>query len=216
MTSETTDTTDTTEATEAPEGTPAAAEAAEAAEPAEQAPAGPAMKWYAVHSYSGYEGRVRDTLRQRMVQFNLEDHFGEILLPSETTTDTTPTGKTRVRNKVSYPGYVFVEMKMSEQAWHLVKDTPRVIGFIGNQTPQEVSRAEIDGVRRGIADGTAKPKPRLSFTVGEEVRVLDGAFANFTGTVDEVMAEKQKLKVIVSIFGRPTSVELDFAMVERR
>ncbi len=174
------------------------------------------MKWYAVHTYSGYEGRVRDSLRQRMVQFSLEDHFGEILIPSETTSETTSSGKSRVRNKVSYPGYVFVEMRMSEQAWHLVKDTPRVIGFIGNQTPREVSMSEIDSVRRGIAEGTVKPKPRLSFNVGEEVRVLDGAFANFTGTVDEVSPEKQKLKVIVSIFGRPTSVELDFSMVERR
>jgi transcriptional antiterminator NusG len=203
MTSEPTETTETTETADAQD---AGAEGAPKKE----------MKWYAVHTYSGYEGRVRDSLRQRMVQFNLEDHFGEILIPSETTSETTSSGKTRVRNKVSYPGYVFVEMQMSEQAWHLVKDTPRVIGFIGNQTPREVSRPEIDSVRRGIADGTVKPKPRLSFNVGEEVRVLDGAFANFTGTVDEVTPEKQKLKVIVSIFGRPTSVELDFSMVERR
>jgi transcriptional antiterminator NusG len=218
MTSETTETTEKTEMKDASEETTASAadESADDVAAEGDAPKVAAKKWYAVHSYSGYEGRVRDSLRQRMVQFNLEDHFGEILLPSETTTDTTASGKTRVRNKVSYPGYVFVEMRMSEQAWHLVKDTPRVIGFIGNQTPQEVSSAEIDGVRRGIADGTAKPKPRLSFSVGEEVRVLDGAFANFTGTVDEVLPEKQKLKVIVSIFGRPTSVELDFSMVERR
>ena len=124
--------------------------------------------------------------------------------------------KTRVRNKVSLPGYLFVQMRMSEQAWHLVKDTPRVIGFIGNQKPRVVPQSEIESMRRGIVDGTVKPKPRLSFTVGEEVRVLDGAFANFTGTVDEVNPEKQKLKVIVSIFGRPTSVELDFSTVEKR
>ncbi len=174
------------------------------------------MKWYAVHTYSGFEGRVRDSLRQRMGQYDLEDQFGEILLPSETTTDTMASGKTRVRNKVSLPGYLFVEMSMSERAWHLVKDTPRVIGFIGNQTPREVPLAEIDSMRRGIVEGAVNPKPRLSFTVGEEVRVLDGAFANFTGTVDEVNGDKQKLKVIVSIFGRPTSVELDFSTVEKR
>lgn len=174
------------------------------------------MKWYAVHAYSGYEGRVRDSLRQRMQQHNLEGDFGEVLIPSETTTETTPSGKSRVRNKVSLPGYLFVQMRMSEEAWHLVKDTPRVIGFIGNQTPREVPQGEIESMRRGIVDGTVKPKPRLSFTVGEEVRVLDGAFANFTGTVDEVNPDKQKLKVIVSIFGRPTSVELDFATVEKR
>jgi transcriptional antiterminator NusG len=185
-------------------------------EPSPSASEAQGKKWYAVHSYSGYEGRVRDSLRQRMAQHHLEEAFGEILIPSETTTETAASGKTRVRNKVSYPGYLFVEMSMSERAWHLVKDTPRVIGFIGNQAPREVSPSEIASVRRGIAEGNVKPKPRLSFAVGEEVRVLDGAFANFTGTVDEVNGDKQKLKVIVSIFGRPTSVELDFATVEKR
>jgi transcriptional antiterminator NusG len=174
------------------------------------------LKWYAVQTYSGFEGKVRDSLRQRMQQHNMEDHFGEVLIPSETTTETTSGGKQRVRTKVSLPGYLFVEMKMTEKAWHLVKDTARVIGFIGNQTPREVPTSEIDSMRRGIVEGAVKPKPRLSFTVGEEVRVLDGAFANFTGTVDEVNADKQKLKVIVSIFGRPTSVELDFSTVEKR
>jgi transcription termination/antitermination protein NusG len=174
------------------------------------------MKWYAVHTYSGYEGRVRDSLRQRMQQFGMEDQFGEVLIPSEQTTETSSGGKQRVKNKVSLPGYLFVQMRMGERAWHLVKDTPRVIGFIGNQNPREVPSSEIDSMRRGMGDSTAKPKTRVSFTVGEEVRVLDGAFANFTGTVDEVNSDKQKLKVIVSIFGRPTSVELDFATVEKR
>jgi transcriptional antiterminator NusG len=182
--------------------------------PAAAAPA--EMRWYAVHTYSGYEGRVRDALRQRMQQFALEPEFGEILIPSETTTETTSTGKTRTRSKVRVPGYLFIQMKMNERTWHLVKETPRVIGFIGNQNPVEVPLSEIDTMRRGIVEGTVKPKPRLSFTVGEEVRVLDSAFANFTGTVDEVNAEKQKVKVIVSIFGRPTSVELDFSTVEKR
>ncbi len=177
---------------------------------------GTEKKWYAIHTYSGYEGRVRDALRQRVAQFNMEEKFGEILLPSETTTETRPGGKTRVKQKVSLPGYLFVEMCMSEKAWHVVKETPRVIGFIGNQSPREVPLNEIDGLRRGIVEGTVKPKPRLSFEVGEEVRVLDGAFANFTGTVDEVNDDKQKLKVVVSIFGRPTSVELDFSTVEKR
>jgi transcriptional antiterminator NusG len=174
------------------------------------------MKWYAVHAYSGFEGRVRDSLRQRMQQFGMEELFGEVLVPSETTTETTSSGKQRVRQKVSLPGYLFVEMKMNENSWHLVKDTARVIGFIGGQQPREVPLSEIDSMRRGIVEGAVKPKPRLSFNIGEEVRVLDGAFANFTGTVDEVNADKQKLKVIVSIFGRPTSVELDFATVEKR
>lgn len=174
------------------------------------------LKWYAVQTYSGFEQKVRDSLRQRMQQHNMEDHFGEILIPSETTTKTSAGGKQRVLTKVSLPGYLFVEMKMTETAWHLVKDTPKVIGFIGNQSPREVPTPEIDSMRRGIVEGAVKPKPRLSFTIGEEVRVLDGAFANFTGTVDEVNTDKQKLKVVVSIFGRPTSVELDFATVEKR
>jgi transcriptional antiterminator NusG len=174
-----------------------------------------AKKWYVIHTYSGYEAKVRDALQQRAKQFNLEDRFGEILIPSETVTENRA-GKTRVRQKLSLPGYIFVEMEMSEQVWHLVKDTPKVTGFIGNQTPQEVPISQIDNLRRGIQEGVVKPKPRQTFEVGEEVRVLDGAFANFTGTVDDVKMDKQKLKVKVSIFGRPTSVELDFASVEKR
>jgi transcriptional antiterminator NusG len=175
-----------------------------------------AKKWYVIHTYSGYEAKVRDALQQRAKQYALEDKFGEILIPSETVTENRPGGKTRVRQKLSLPGYIFVEMEMSEQVWHLVKDTPKVTGFIGNQTPQEVPSSQIDSLRRGIQENVVKPRPRVSFEVGEEVRVLDGAFANFTGTVDEVKSDKQKLKVKVSIFGRPTSVELDFASVEKR
>ena len=184
--------------------------------PAAPQAAPPTKKWYAVHTYSGYEARVRDALQQRVQQFHMEDSFGELFLPSETTTHTLASGKTSVRQKVSLPGYLFVEMVMSEKIWHLVKDTPRVIGFIGNQTPQEVSPREIDGMRRGIVEGAVRPKQHSNFTVGEEVRVMDGAFANFTGNVDDVNEDKQKLKVIVSIFGRPTPVELDFSQVEKR
>jgi transcriptional antiterminator NusG len=116
-------------------------------------------------------------------------------------------GKSRVRQKNSFPGYIFVEMEMSEQVWHLVKDTPKVAGFIGNQTPQEVKPPQIEELRKGIVEGAVKPKPRFSFEEGDEVRVIDGAFANFSGTVEEVKPEKQKLKVKVSIFGRATPVE---------
>ena len=159
---------------------------------------------------------MRDALQQRAKQYSLEDKFGEILIPSETVTEQRPGGKTRVRQKLSLPGYIFVEMEMNETVWHLVKDTPKVTGFIGNQTPQEVPLPQIENLRRGIVEGAVKPKPRLTFEIGEEVRVLDGAFANFTGTVDDVKMDKQKLKVKVSIFGRPTSVELDFSAVEKR
>jgi transcriptional antiterminator NusG len=173
-------------------------------------------KWYVIHTYSGYEAKVRDALQQRAKQFSVEDKFGEILIPSETITEQRPGGKTRTRQKLSLPGYIFVEMEMSEGIWHLVKETPKVTGFIGNQTPQEVPISQIDHLRRGVIENAVKPRPKLSFEVGEEVRVLDGAFANFTGTVDDVKIDKQKLKVKVSIFGRPTSVELDFSAVEKR
>ena len=175
-----------------------------------------AKKWYVIHTYSGYESKVRDALIQRAKQFGQEEKFGEILIPSETETKQLPGGKTRVRQKLSLPGYIFVEMEMSEQAWHIVKETPKVTKFIGDQTPQEVPPVQIEALRKGIVEGAVKPKPRLTFEVGEEVRVLDGAFANFTGTVDDVKMDKQKLKVKVSIFGRPTSVELDFSAVEKR
>lgn len=174
------------------------------------------MKWYAIQTHSGYESRVRDSLLHRIKQNAMEDYFGEVLIPTEQVTENKPGGKTRIKQKLSYPGYIFIQMKMSELAWHLVKATTKVTGFLGNQTPFEVPMTQIETARRGTTEGTVKPKPRLSFEVGEEVRVLDGPFSNFTGTVDEVNMDKQKLKLKVSIFGRPTSVELDFAAVEKR
>ena len=176
----------------------------------------PSKKWYVLQTHSGYEAKVRDSILQRIKQQAMEDKFGEILIPTESVTENRPGGKTRTKERRSLPNYVFIEMQMNEHTWHLVKGTPKVSGFIGDQTPQEVPPSQIENLRKGIVEGTAKPKPRLTFEVGEEVRVLDGAFANFTGTVDDVKLEKQKLKVKVSIFGRPTSVEHDFAAVEKR
>ena len=175
-----------------------------------------AKKWYVIQTYSGYENKVKEALLQRIKEHGKEAQFGEVLIPTETVQEQRPNGKQRVRQKTSLPGYIFVEMEMSELVWHLVKDTPKVTGFIGNQTPQEVPIAQIENLRRGIVENAVKPRARLTFEVGEEVRVLDGAFANFTGTVDDVKMDKQKLKVKVSIFGRPTSVELDFSAVEKR
>ena len=173
-------------------------------------------KWYVVTTYSGYENKVKGALQERIRQFHLEDKFGEILIPAETVTESAKDGKQRIKTKTSFPGYVFVEMEMSEHAWHLVKDTPKVTGFIGNQRPQEVKPPHIEEVRKGIVEGAVKPKPRHQFQEGDEVRVVVGAFANFSGTVQEVKPDKQKLKVMVSIFGRPTPVELDFSHVEKR
>jgi transcriptional antiterminator NusG len=182
----------------------------------ESAPATPpGKKWYVVTTYSGYEAKVKSALMERIRQFKMEEKFGEILIPSETVTDTTKDGKQRVRTKTSFPGYLFVEMEMSEHAWHLVKDTPKVTGFIGNQRPQEVKPPQIDDLRKIIVEGAVKPKPRVSFEAGNQIRVIDGPFANFSGTVEEVNPDKQKLRVKVSIFGRATPVELDFAQVEK-
>lgn len=145
----------------------------------------------------------------------MEDAFGEILIPNETVQEVKPGGKQTVKQKTSLPGYVFVEMAMSEQAWHVVKDTPKVTGFIGKDKPTPVRQPEIDELRRGVTEGSVKPKPKVSFEAGDEVRVIEGAFANFSGVVEDVKPEKQKLKVKVSIFGRSTPVELDFSQVEK-
>ncbi len=145
-----------------------------------------ARKWYVITTYSGYENKVKAALQERIRQHKMEDKFGEILIPSETVTEQTKDGKQRVRTKTSFPGYVFVEMEMSEHAWHLVKDTPKVTGFIGNQRPQEVKTPHIEDMRKGIVEGAVKPKPRQQFQEGDEVRVVVGAFANFSGTVQEV------------------------------
>lgn len=174
------------------------------------------MKWYVVTTYSGYENKVKQALRERIRQHKMEERFGEVLIPSESVTLHGKDGKSRVRAKTTFPGYVFVEMLMSEEAWHLVKETPKVTGFIGNQRPQEVKPPHIEDLRKGITEGAVKPKPRQQFQEGDEVRVIVGAFANFSGTVQEVKPDKQKLKVMVSIFGRPTPVELDFNHVEKR
>lgn len=176
----------------------------------------PEKKWYVVTTYSTYENKVKLAMQERIRQKHMEEHFGEILIPSETVTSVGKDGKSRVRSKTTFPGYIFVEMVMGEHAWHVVKDTPRVTGFVGNQKPKEVKPPHIEELRKGITEGAVKPKPRQQFTEGDEVRVVVGAFANFSGTVQEIRPDKQKLKVMVSIFGRPTPVELDFAHVEKR
>jgi transcriptional antiterminator NusG len=176
----------------------------------------PTKKWYVVTTYSTYENKVKVALQERIRQHHMEDRFGEILIPSETVTNVGKDGKSRVRAKTTFPGYIFVEMVMGEEAWHVVKDTPKVTGFVGNQRPREVKPPHIEDLRKGITEGAVKPKPRQQFQEGDEVRVVVGAFANFSGTVQEIRPDKQKLKVMVSIFGRPTPVELDFGHVEKR
>ncbi|GEM_PF-18180 len=182
----------------------------EEAEPARE------LKWYVATTYSNYENKVKAALEERIRQHKMEAHFGEILIPTEQVTDTLKSGKQRVRSRTTFPGYLFVEMAMSEEVWHLVKDTSKVTGFVGNNRPQVVKPPSIETLRKGISDGVGKPQPKYEFHEGDEVRVILGAFANFSGTVQEVNIEKQKLKVKVSIFGRDTPVELSFSDVEKR
>lgn len=174
-----------------------------------------AKKWYVIRAYSGQESKVKAALLERIRQHNMEDRFGEILIPTETVQETTPSGKVKAKAKTSLPGYIFIEMEMSEQAWHLVKETTKVTGFIGDQKPTPVPQDQIQAL---MNPGEAKKHPpiKVHYEPGDEVRVIDGAFANFTGIVEEVSAEKMKLKVKVSIFGRATPVELGFNQVEKR
>jgi transcription termination/antitermination protein NusG len=177
-----------------------------------------AKKWYVIQTYSGYEKKVKSSLIEHMKLKGMEDRFGEILIPTESVQEVTPAGKTRTKDKTSLPGYLFVEMEMSEDAWYLVKETAKVTGFIGNQTPTPVRQSEIDALRLGAGSSSKGPAApiRVNYQPGDEVRVVEGAFENFSGKVEEVKPEKSKLKVRVSIFGRETPVELDFSQVEKR
>jgi transcription termination/antitermination protein NusG len=175
---------------------------------------GSKLKWYVVQVYSGYEHKARSSLLERIKQAGIEAQFGEILIPMETVQENRPAGK-RVTAKTFYPGYIFVQMIMSDEAWHVVRDTPKVTGFVGGRQPRSVPPQEVSSVVQQVEEGAAKPRPQVVFEPGDHVRVIGGAFANFTGSVEEVKPEKQKVKVLVSIFGRATPVELDYSQVER-
>lgn len=184
------------------------------ADDAQTPPAERKMRWYVVQAYSGYEAKVKASLEQRIQEADVEDLFGEILIPRENVTETRGTAR-RVTSRTFYPGYIFVQMRLTDHTWHLVKDTPRVSGFVGGRHPTAVPRSQIAAVAQQVAEGAAKPKPRVVFEQGDHVRVIEGAFANFTGTIEEVKPEKQKVRVLVSIFGRATPVELDYGQVEK-
>lgn len=178
-----------------------------------------AKKWYAVQTYSQSEKRAKANLQERIKLKNMEQFFGEILIPTEQVTEARAGGKSRTREHPSFPGYIFVEMDLNEETWHLVKDTSKIMGFVGGpggKDPIEVKQSQIEDLRKGISEGAAKPKAKVTFVAGDEVRVIDGPFSNFTGAVEEVKPEKQKVRVKVSIFGRSTPVELDFSQVEKK
>jgi transcriptional antiterminator NusG len=172
------------------------------------------MKWYVVHTYSGHENKARLSLQERVKQMGKETQFGEVLIPTESVLEMVK-GQRRTTTRKFYPGYMFVQMELSEETFHLVKNTPKITGFLGGTNPQPVKETEIQNINVAMTEGASRPKPRVSFEEGETVRVVDGPFANFTGVVVELKAEKQKVRVNVSIFGRATPVELDFAQVEK-
>ena len=173
-----------------------------------------AMKWFVVHTYSGHENKARLSLQERIKQMGKEAQFGQILIPTESVLELVK-GQRRTTTRKFYPGYMFVQMELTEESFHLVKNTPKITGFLGGQNPTPVKETEIAQITNQMSEGAVKPKPKISFDEGENVRVIDGPFANFAGIVEEVKAEKQKIRVLVSIFGRATPVELDFAQVEK-
>ncbi|WP_299256023.1 transcription termination/antitermination protein NusG [uncultured Kushneria sp.] len=173
-------------------------------------------RWYVVHAYSGFEKQVMRSLVERVKLYEMEDHFGEILVPTEEVVEMRD-GKRRKSERKFYPGYVLVEMAMDDRSWHLVNETPRVMGFIGGtpEKPAPITPNEAEAILRRVQDGTEKPRPKTMFDAGETVRVADGPFADFNGVVEEVNYEKSRLQVSVLIFGRSTPVELEFSQVEK-
>lgn len=173
-------------------------------------------RWYVVHAYSGYEKRVMNTLKERMELNELQDLFGEVLVPTEEVVEIRE-GKKRKSERKFYPGYVLVNMEMNDESWHLVKNTPHVLGFIGGTAgnPAPITEAEANEILSRVESGVDKPRPKTVFEPGEMVRVTDGPFADFNGVVEEINYEKNKLQVAVLIFGRSTPVELEFGQVEK-
>jgi len=175
-----------------------------------------ALQWYVVHAYSGFEDHVMRSLNERIQREDLQDKFGKILVPTEEVVEMRD-GKKRKSDRKFFPGYVLVQMEMDDATWHLVKDTPRVLGFIGGTSdkPAFISDAEADSILQRVEDGVDKPRPKILFEPGEVVRVNDGPFTDFNGVVEEVNYEKSRLRVSVLIFGRSTPVELEFGQVEK-
>ena len=173
-------------------------------------------RWYVVHTYSGFEKSVQRTLDERIKREKLEDMFGQILVPVEEVVEM-KAGQKAISERKFFPGYVLVEMDMTEQTWHLVKDVPKVTGFIGGSAakPTPITEKEVQALMQQIQDGVEKPKPKVLYEVGEAVRVTEGPFTDFHGNVEEINYDKSKLRVSVLIFGRSTPVELDFGQVEK-
>ena len=175
-----------------------------------------ALQWYVVHAYSGFENQVKRALEDRVARAGMDDMFGEILVPTEEVVEMREGTKRRSERKF-FPGYVLVQMEMNDETWHLVKDAPKVMGFIGGTSdrPAPITQLEADAILQRVQEGVDKPRPKVLFEVGEVVRVTDGPFNDFNGVVEEVNYEKSRLRVSVLIFGRSTPVELEFGQVEK-
>jgi transcriptional antiterminator NusG len=173
-----------------------------------------AMKYYIITTYSGYENKVKTSLEDKVKSEGMEQYFGNILIPTEKVQEVVR-GKKRIGERKFFPGYIFVQMDLNEKTWHLVKNTPKVTNFVGNQTPTPVPDSEIEQIVNQMEVGATKPTPIIRFEEGDEVRVIDGAFSGFSGMVHQVKSEKQRVVVLVSIFGRATPVELEFTQVEK-
>ena len=173
-------------------------------------------RWYVVHAYSGFEKTVQRTLLERIERAGMQEMFGQILVPVEEVIEMKG-GQKSISERKFFPGYVLVEMEMNDETWHLIKDTPKVTGFVGGTAmkPTPISAREVDAILHQIQEGVEKPRPKILFEVGESVRVTDGQFNDFNGNVEEVNYDKSKLRVSVLIFGRATPVELDFSQVEK-
>lgn len=176
-------------------------------------------QWYVIQAYSGFEKNVQKTLKERIAREGMEDYFGQILVPVEEVVDI-KNGRKTVSERKFFPGYVLIEMEMTDSSWHLVKSTPRVNGFVGGTVhrPLPISQREVDAIMsqvEGELVGEKKPKPRIAFEIGQQVRVNEGPFADFNGQVEVVDYERNKLRVSVQIFGRETPVELEFSQVEK-
>ncbi len=173
------------------------------------------MNWYIIHTYSGFESKVKESLKTRAEAFGFAQRIGDVLIPQEEVVERR-NGKKVNSKRLLYPGYVLVQMEMDETLWHAVKDTPRVTGFVGGGNhPVPLSADEVNGILYRQADTSARVRPKVNFEKGEPVRITDGPFANFTGKVDEIHPERDTLRVLVTIFGRATPVELDFLQVEK-
>ncbi len=174
-----------------------------------------ALKWYVVHTYSGYENKVKTALEDRIAALSDPEKFGKIMIPTEQVVELVK-GKRKTSPRKFYPGYMLVQMELTEETWHVVQETPKVTGFLGGRdTPSPLTDEEAEQIMNQVEEGKLKPQPKFLFEPGDEVRVIDGPFTNFTGSVEDVKPEKGKIRVLVSIFGRATPVELEFVQVSK-